>query len=202
MAGTRFKRRIKLIKTHLQLKVVYYMFLVALIIIAFHSWFLSHLFHKAQQAEGTVSGLNFSSLILIDLGITLILTIAFVPVVGILNTHRFAGPIYRFEKAFKNMAKGNIGDRIVLRKGDMLLETCEELNYALANLREHVENDRKLIEEISKELLELEELAKGEEEKEKIEIIATKLKKVTSRFVLESPKDAQKTQQSIEQNVT
>ena len=44
------------------------------------------------------------------------------------TTHRFAGPLVRFEHALKAMARGERLDQIKLRKGDMTLEFLDVFN--------------------------------------------------------------------------
>jgi hypothetical protein len=56
-------------------------------------------------------------------------------VLGILTTHRFAGPIYRFEKFLEQVIRGERPRDCRLRKGDELQDFCQLLNRATEPLR-------------------------------------------------------------------
>jgi methyl-accepting chemotaxis protein len=57
----------------------------------------------------------------------------FLFVIGI--THFFAGPIYRFERVFEQMEKGDLNIHVRLRKHDELQDTAMALNRAIVGLR-------------------------------------------------------------------
>lgn len=46
-------------------------------------------------------------------------------------THKFAGPVYRFEQTVKEIAEGNLSVRVKLRKGDDFIQLESLLNKAL-----------------------------------------------------------------------
>jgi methyl-accepting chemotaxis protein len=50
-------------------------------------------------------------------------------VLTMIGTHRIAGPIFRFEKALDNMAKGKISETITLRETDEGQLLAEKINY-------------------------------------------------------------------------
>ncbi len=52
----------------------------------------------------------------------------FIILITLLLTHRIAGPFFRFEKALDEMTKGNISNKIVLRKKDEGKELAEKIN--------------------------------------------------------------------------
>jgi hypothetical protein len=56
-------------------------------------------------------------------------------VIGVLITHRIAGPVYRFETWLKQVIAGEVRTDCKLRDGDELTELCELLNRATASLR-------------------------------------------------------------------
>ena len=56
----------------------------------------------------------------------------------ILVTHRFFGPIIRFKSITANIAKGNLTERVRLRKNDHLLEYSEKFNEMITILDERV----------------------------------------------------------------
>ncbi len=59
--------------------------------------------------------------------------------VGMLVTHRFAGPIYRFQVYLKQVVAGQKPPDCKLRDGDELLELCALINQATAPVRCRVE---------------------------------------------------------------
>jgi methyl-accepting chemotaxis protein len=59
-------------------------------------------------------------------------------------THRFAGPLYRFQQVTERIAAGDLSIRVKLRKGDDLLELEEAMNRALAVLEENIHEAQRL----------------------------------------------------------
>jgi methyl-accepting chemotaxis protein len=70
-------------------------------------------------------------------------------------SHRFAGPIYRFEKSAQSVGGGDLTHRVSLRTGDELMELQEEFNGMVAGLQSLVQKDRNLAKRISERLDEL-----------------------------------------------
>lgn len=64
----------------------------------------------------------------------LLLPVTFV--IGVLVTHRFAGPVHRFEAFLHNVLRGEQRDDCVLRDGDELGELCRLINEATLPLRQ------------------------------------------------------------------
>jgi signal transduction histidine kinase len=56
-------------------------------------------------------------------------------VVGILVTHRIAGPVYRFEQYLGALARGENPGPCHIRRGDELQELCQQINAAFETLR-------------------------------------------------------------------
>jgi methyl-accepting chemotaxis protein len=69
-------------------------------------------------------------------------------VLGIFLSHMVAGPLYRFEKIFQEMAEGNLTSIVRIRSHDQLTETADRLNQGLIGLRNKVRKDRETIEPI------------------------------------------------------
>lgn len=67
----------------------------------------------------------------LSIGICLPLTVC----VGVLVTFRIAGPLYRFEKHFEALARGENPGPCRLRKGDQLQGLCGVINGAVDRLR-------------------------------------------------------------------
>ena len=49
-------------------------------------------------------------------------------------THKIAGPLYRFQKTFEEINKGNVKLRVYLRKGDHAHEVLPELNAMISSI--------------------------------------------------------------------
>jgi hypothetical protein len=76
------------------------------------------------------------------LGISLVLVVPLTFGVGILTTFKIAGPIYRFERYFEELARGEWNGPCKIRKGDALQDTCDKLNAAVQALREGADASR------------------------------------------------------------
>lgn len=57
-------------------------------------------------------------------------------VFAILISHKFAGPIYRFEKTFASLAQGDFSQLTHLRKGDELFEMQDSINAMIMSIRD------------------------------------------------------------------
>jgi methyl-accepting chemotaxis protein len=134
------KRRKVLIDLGLQGRMVAFMYVVTLAIIAFHTWVSYQSLSDGQGPPPT--GADLAQVMAIDVLITTIFMGAVIGFVGVSGSHRFAGPIYRLSQVLKNVQRGDISDRVRLRKNDLLLDFAGEFNLALANMREIVAVDR------------------------------------------------------------
>jgi methyl-accepting chemotaxis protein len=54
---------------------------------------------------------------------------------GIWLTHKVAGPMVRICAVLERMARGHLGTRITLRKGDALIEVAEAINHLADSLQ-------------------------------------------------------------------
>ena len=134
----KFKRRIKLIKPRLQLK------LVAMFAgVSATSLLLQYMLFAARFSEVASTlpdgGVQVMSVLPGILMQVLAMSFAFLlPVmlcVGIVSTHRIAGPVYRFEQYLKQVARGGVTDPCRIRDGDELWDLCDLINEATAPLR-------------------------------------------------------------------
>jgi methyl-accepting chemotaxis protein len=69
--------------------------------------------------------------------------------VSMFMSHRFAGPIYRFERSAQILSTGDLTHRVSLRTGDDLMELQDEMNAMIANLQRFIQKDRTLIEHLT-----------------------------------------------------
>lgn len=186
-----YKRKIKLIKRELQLRLIAYVFLITLALLSFHSLVLVLLITKAEFLM-EAGGRNFMFWVpLADVAVTVSVVLIVEVVLGIHVTHKFAGPLYKFEQTLGRMAQGDISDRLRLRKGDMLVDFCEKMNVALEGLRTIANEDRKKLEEVGLALVELEaKLTHDPETAKAVESLEQALLAVRSRFVTEREEPA------------
>jgi nitrogen fixation/metabolism regulation signal transduction histidine kinase len=70
-----------------------------------------------------------------NLLITVLVLVPLTITVGVLVTHRVAGPVFRFEEHLKAIARGEDPGRCELREGDELQELCQCINAAVERLR-------------------------------------------------------------------
>ena len=66
----------------------------------------------------------------------LLIIAPFVAWIGVLLTHRVAGPMVRIQAALNRMAEGHHDIHLTLRKGDALRELADAVNRLAASLRE------------------------------------------------------------------
>ena len=88
--------------------------------------------------------------------------------------HSFAGPLYRIEKEFIEIGKGDLKKEIRLRKGDEVHDLADSINVMVSNLR----NQIKPISDMSGEIRELIEQSDSEGPPEtlgKIKVVNEKL---------------------------
>ncbi len=82
----------------------------------------------------------------------LILVSPIIFILGLLFSHKIAGPLYRIEKAIDEISKGSIGLKIKLRRGDELKDLAEVVNTLTENLRNSIDLSNETILKIQKEL--------------------------------------------------
>jgi methyl-accepting chemotaxis protein len=75
-----------------------------------------------------------------------------VVILSMFLTHRFAGPIFRFEKSIEEMTKGNLNFRIYLRSKDEGKELAGKINILIDMLSSNIKEMRRLSEEVDNKL--------------------------------------------------
>jgi methyl-accepting chemotaxis protein len=75
-----------------------------------------------------------------------------VVILSMFLTHRFAGPIFRFEKSMEEMTKGNLNFRVYLRAKDEGKELAEKINILIDMLSSNIKEMRRLSEEVNNKL--------------------------------------------------
>lgn len=76
-------------------------------------------------------------------------------VLGLLFSHRIAGPVYRIEKSIYEISKGNLAMKIKLRKGDELWDLADLINTMTENLSNTISLNKDTISKIQKDLGEI-----------------------------------------------
>ena len=128
---------------------------------------------KEQEAIlqlGLVSGI---------LGKTAVLINAFAFGALLVLSHFIAGPLYRIERTFEELQKGNLGTIIRLRKNDELQDFAHSLNGSLSGLREKFRKEREALDEVIKEAGQLAEalrLAGRDDEAVRLNQLVARLK--------------------------
>lgn len=64
-------------------------------------------------------------------------------------SHRFAGPIYRFERSAQIIGTGDLTHRVSLRTGDDLVELQDEINAMVSSLQRLAQKERSLADHLS-----------------------------------------------------
>jgi methyl-accepting chemotaxis protein len=144
MAETqKFQRRTVLVKRQLQFKYVGMVFLSVLcasLIIGGDIYYNMYRLIVTEAPSLAAAASQFNTIILVKF----VLYLALMLLISVFVSHRFAGPIFRFEKSAQSVAKGDLTHRVCLRTGDELMELQEEFNAMIAGLQVLVQKDRNL----------------------------------------------------------
>jgi signal peptidase II len=133
----RFHRKRQLVKSRLQLKLILSLMGVACLATLFQIILVNRALSElgAQlPREGDLLLQAIPSLIRSSVVLTLAFLVPFMMGVGLVLTHRIAGPIYRFEQYLKSVAAGEHTGPCKIRQGDELQELCDVINEAVAAL--------------------------------------------------------------------
>ncbi|NNN06827.1 MAG: methyl-accepting chemotaxis protein [Elusimicrobia bacterium] len=143
-----FQRKTVLVKRSLQLRYIAMVFLsvLAASLIVGGDVYYSLARVMTTECPVAISGLTrFNDVLAVKVALYLGLML----VVSLYVSHRFAGPIYRFEKSAQTVGAGDLTHRVSLRTGDELLELQEEFNGMVASLQAFVQKDRNLAERLA-----------------------------------------------------
>lgn len=147
----RFQRRTVLVKRTLQLKyaaIVFTAVLFTALIVGIGSYLT--MFRFIQDNDPSLMPI-LSQVIRMDMvKMTIFMGIMFL--VSMFVSHRFAGPIYRFERSAQILSTGDLTHRVSLRTGDDLMELQDEVNAMVANLQRLVQKDRSLAKHLTTRL--------------------------------------------------
>lgn len=131
---SKFKRKKKLINSSLQLKLI----AVFLGVAATTSLFQVVLLNSAltglardMPEMGDVLLRELPRIMLTNVGLTVGVLVPLMFAIGVLVTHRIAGPAYRMTEHCKSVARGEADGPCRIRKDDELWDLCDALNDAL-----------------------------------------------------------------------
>lgn len=152
MAETqKFQRRTVIVKRQLQLKYIGLVFvsvLLAALIVGGDIYYNMMKIILVHMPGMTVELQQFNTAVMVKSLLYLVLML----LISVFVSHRFAGPIYRFEKSAQIVAGGDLTHRVSLRTGDELMELQEEFNGMIASLQSLIQKDRNLVAHLSSKL--------------------------------------------------
>jgi methyl-accepting chemotaxis protein len=105
-----------------------------------------------------------------------------VVIISMFLTHRFAGPMYRFEKSLEEMIRGNFNFEIRLRKKDESKELARMMNQLMSMLSSKLKEMRYLTDEINSKLTDASKSVNQSEEGKKAAIEMDKASVLTRRL--------------------
>ena len=149
----RFYQRTYLIDKRFQLKYVGSVVLMSTIISCILGYFV---YGKATEATEIMNITNpeladmvgwADTKLLLYLALFILIQAISVVMVGVLMTHRIAGPVFRVRRNLADIAAGHLKEVGQLRKRDELKALIDPLNDLVNALREEAEQDRDLFDE-------------------------------------------------------
>ncbi|MFH1093825.1 MAG: HAMP domain-containing protein [Candidatus Omnitrophota bacterium] len=88
---------------------------------------------------------NINLMILFELPILLVIA----SFVGIVISHKIAGPVYRLQKVARDVSRGDLTTSVSLRSDDELKNLSDAFNSVIENMHRLVSKDKKIIFELS-----------------------------------------------------
>ena len=133
--SSKFKRSKKLVNSGLQLRLIGAFGGVAAMACMFQVYLVhSTLMPVISASDGPPDTAELYGVLISNVVLTFAVLFPLMLVVGILITHRVAGPIYRFEQHLGAIARGENPGVCRIRKGDELQGLCDSINAAMHNL--------------------------------------------------------------------
>lgn len=147
----KFQRKTVLVKRALQLKYIGMVFLsvlVASLIVGGDVYYSLSRVMLTECPSSIDRVIQFNGVLMVKVALYLGLML----LISLYVSHRFAGPIYRFEKSAQTVGEGDLTHRVSLRTGDELMELQEEFNGMVSGLQALVQKDRNLVKRLSEHL--------------------------------------------------
>ena len=138
----KYKRRIVIIKRALQFKYIAIV-LIAMVLVAFTvGWDVYYTVGRAimeLEAPGLYPVMvKINNLMLGKLAVLLVIVF----IISIFVSHKFAGPIFKFERSCDMVAEGDLTYRVHLRSGDELIELQDKFNEMVSEIQKKVSGDK------------------------------------------------------------
>lgn len=141
------KRKLYLVSRPFQLKYVGIILALMFLTAALCSWvvYYSAMLHLGDKLANVypqgrlmaiVNAVNFRILL------SIILMTPLVALIGILLSHKIAGPIYRLERILNNMSLGDLTAYVALRKGDELATLADGINNVTNSVKATIVNQK------------------------------------------------------------
>lgn len=153
------RRRKKFIRGDLQLKIVFItLFVASLVLLINFQMSLAALWSISSQPVTSVESAldQIRNVMVKKFLVSVLMAVPLAISVGILYSFKFSGPIYKFDKYFKELVTNRWDERCTLRKGDDLKDVAESINAGVGTLRERIREShlvlqeaRRLVDEIS-----------------------------------------------------
>ncbi|MBU1912543.1 MAG: hypothetical protein KKB22_03310 [Candidatus Omnitrophica bacterium] len=158
-----FRRRKYIIQRGLQFRYIGLVFGLALIASIVTGWtvfvtgwyFLGEKLASVYPQGRLIYILKATNLALIR---NLLLVSPLIFILGLLFSHRIAGPVYRISKTLEEITRGNLGLKIKLREGDELIDLADMINNLTDNLNKTIIADKDIVIKIEKDLEEIKKL--------------------------------------------
>lgn len=145
---TKFQRKKKLVNSGLQLRLIGAFGGLAALACLFQVYLVhSTLMPVIRTSKGPPDNAELYGVLINNVTITFAVLFPLMLVVGVLITHRVAGPIYRFEQHLTAIAKGENPGVCRIRQGDELQGLCDAINAAMPNLVAETDSSDETVEE-------------------------------------------------------
>jgi methyl-accepting chemotaxis protein len=179
----KFQRKTVLVKRALQLKYIAMVFLsvlVASMIVGGDIYYSMTRVLLTECPSATDGVGQFNSVLLAKTALYLGLMI----LISLYVSHRFAGPIYRFEQSAQEIGAGDLTHRVSLRTGDELMELQEEFNGMVAGLQVLVQKDRNLAQRVAQRLDEIAKKIPDDAARAELKDLQVELAHLTKSFTV------------------
>lgn len=140
----KYKRRIVIIKRALQFKYIAIV-IISMILVAFTvGWDVYYTVGRAiidlDHPELFPLMIRINNLMLGKLAVLIIIVF----IIAIFVSHKFAGPIFKFERSCDTVASGDLTYRVHLRSGDELTELQDKFNNMVSEIQKNVLSDKEI----------------------------------------------------------
>lgn len=126
--------------------------------------------------------LKVQSALMVPFWWIVIILLIVIGIQSLIRFHRIVGPIYALEKIIELIKQGTLGGHVLLRRSDELKDLAQKVEDMSLSLKNYVQKDRKIIDEIKADLDSVSRLSNPGEIKTRLLTIKEKLSRVTGDF--------------------